>query len=71
LLCLRVFVARENSTCEAFESKGDQPVAPTFFSAYFVIFVRFVVKFLSSEGKALEEIPHFMIGVDDIGGWTE
>jgi len=28
---LNVFAAGANLTCDAFESKGDQPVAPTFF----------------------------------------
>ena len=31
LLCLRVFAARANLTCDVFKSKGDRPVAPTCF----------------------------------------
>ena len=37
LLCLRVFAARANLTCDVFKSKSDRLVALTFFSAYFAL----------------------------------
>jgi len=66
---LNVFAAGANLTCDAFESKGDQPVAPTFFlrtlrslrpisESEFSYFVPFMVK----SAFSVAALPRWLLG---------